>query len=79
MAERGESQTDMVLVMGVTGAGKSYLVNKLKEGAVVEGDGLESSMGAYSIFAMFRAKSISSYLDLQGRHSPPWRYQSCCC
>ena len=48
MAEIGESQTDMVLVMGITGAGKSYFVNKLKEGAVVEGDGLESSKRAYS-------------------------------
>lgn len=43
MDKRERSPTDMVLVMGVTGAGKSYFVNKLKEGAVVEGDGLESS------------------------------------
>jgi predicted GTPase len=43
MAAHEDSPTDMVLVMGVTGAGKSYLINKLKEGATVEGDGLESS------------------------------------
>ncbi len=43
MAQCEDPPTDMVLVMGVTGAGKSYFVNKLREGAVVEGDGLESS------------------------------------
>jgi predicted GTPase len=32
----------MVLVMGITGSGKSYFVNQLKSGAVVEGDTLES-------------------------------------
>jgi predicted GTPase len=43
MAEREDPPTDMVLIMGVTGAGKSYFINKLKEDAVIEGDGLESS------------------------------------
>jgi len=32
----------MVLVMGITGSGKSYFVNRLKDGAVLEGDTLES-------------------------------------
>jgi len=34
----------MVLVMGVTGSGKSYFINKLSEGSVKEGPGLESGM-----------------------------------
>jgi len=36
------SQQGMVLVMGITGSGKSYFVNQLKSGAVLEGDTLES-------------------------------------
>ena len=43
MVGDSEALIDMVLVLGVTGAGKSYFVNQLKEGAVVEGEGLESS------------------------------------
>ena len=43
MAGDVENPIDMVLVMGITGAGKSYFINKLKDGAVVEGDSLESS------------------------------------
>ena len=43
MANDESSPIDMVLIMGITGAGKSYLINRLQEGAVVEGRGLESS------------------------------------
>ncbi len=32
----------MVLVMGIPGSGKSYFVNRLKDGAVLEGDTMES-------------------------------------
>jgi hypothetical protein len=32
----------MVLLMGNTGAGKSFFANKLKEGATLEGSGLNS-------------------------------------
>ena len=32
----------MVLVMGVTGSGKSYFINKLAEGSVKEGPGLQA-------------------------------------
>jgi predicted GTPase len=32
----------MVLLMGSTGSGKSYFVNKLKEGATIESDSLYS-------------------------------------
>jgi predicted GTPase len=32
----------MILVMGVTGAGKSFFINKLAEGTVQEGPGLKS-------------------------------------
>ncbi|KAF2110482.1 P-loop containing nucleoside triphosphate hydrolase protein [Lophiotrema nucula] len=32
----------MILVMGVTGAGKSYFINKIAEGTVLEGRGLRS-------------------------------------
>jgi predicted GTPase len=32
----------MILVMGVTGSGKSYFINKLVEGSVAEGSGLRS-------------------------------------
>jgi Tfp pilus assembly pilus retraction ATPase PilT len=38
------SEQGMVLVMGITGSGKSYFVNQLKAGAVAEGDTLESCM-----------------------------------
>jgi predicted GTPase len=34
----------MILVMGVTGAGKSYFVNKLQAGAVIEGHNLNSGV-----------------------------------
>ena len=30
----------MVIIMGVTGSGKSYFINRIKEGAVKEGSGL---------------------------------------
>ena len=49
MAKHKDAQTDMVLVMGVTRAGTSYLTNKLQEGAVVEEDGLESSKQAFGM------------------------------
>jgi predicted GTPase len=32
----------MILVMGVTGSGKSYFVNKLQAGAAVEGHNLNA-------------------------------------
>jgi predicted GTPase len=32
----------LILVMGVTGAGKSYFINRLKENSVIEGHGLRS-------------------------------------
>lgn len=37
-----DSEQGMVLVMGVTGTGKSYFINSLKEGSVVVGSTLES-------------------------------------
>lgn len=36
------TEYSMILVMGVTGSGKSYFINKLVQGAVAEGDGLRS-------------------------------------
>lgn len=33
---------DMIMVMGVTGSGKSYFINKLRKDAVLEGSGLNS-------------------------------------
>jgi predicted GTPase len=33
---------DMILVMGLTGAGKSYFVNMLTDGTVAEGETLRS-------------------------------------
>lgn len=36
------SDCGMILVMGVTGSGKSYFINKVSEGSVVEGAGLRS-------------------------------------
>lgn len=50
-ARREDDETDqwthmqsenLVLVMGVTGAGKSYFVNKLKPNSVEEGHSIES-------------------------------------
>lgn len=41
--QRDQVETDsLVLVMGVTGAGKSYFINQLKPASVVEGHGLGS-------------------------------------
>jgi len=34
----------MILVMGATGVGKSYFINKLAAGSVTEGAGLKSGM-----------------------------------
>jgi len=47
------SEQGMVLVMGVTGTGKSYFVNQLKTGAVVEGSTLDSCL--YPILFFFLA------------------------
>jgi len=39
-----DEQVSMILIMGVTGSGKSYFINKLANGgAVVEGHSLKSS------------------------------------
>jgi predicted GTPase len=42
MAARSRGEQGMVLVMGVTGAGKSYFINRLKDGSVVEGSTMDS-------------------------------------
>ena len=39
-----DSEYSMILVMGVTGSGKSYFVNKLQSGSVTEGHTLRSGM-----------------------------------
>lgn len=49
MPNNGNQLTEMVLVMGVAGVGKSYFINKLKEGAVEEGEGLQSRTPLTSI------------------------------
>lgn len=36
------TEYSMILVMGVTGSGKSYFINKLVEDSVTEGSGLRS-------------------------------------
>jgi len=36
------AKPSMILVMGVTGSGKSYFINKLVEDSVTEGAGLRS-------------------------------------
>lgn len=38
-----DAECSMILVMGVTGAGKSHFINQLAEGAVAEGHELRSS------------------------------------
>lgn len=43
----------MILVMGNTGSGKSYFVNKLKEGATIESDSLYSCEESLSILSNF--------------------------
>jgi predicted GTPase len=42
MAAHSKGEQGMVLVMGVTGAGKSYFINRLKDGSVVEGSTMDS-------------------------------------
>jgi predicted GTPase len=42
MAARSRGEQGMVLIMGVTGAGKSYFINRLKDGSVVEGSSMDS-------------------------------------
>jgi len=37
-----DSPYSMILIMGVTGSGKSYFLNQLVQGAVIEGPGLNS-------------------------------------
>jgi hypothetical protein len=41
--EASHEAENLIVVMGVTGAGKSYFINKLKPGSVVEGHGIRSS------------------------------------
>jgi predicted GTPase len=38
-----DEEMSMILIMGVTGSGKSYFINKLSNGAVIEGHSLKSS------------------------------------
>ncbi|KAJ4987558.1 hypothetical protein SVAN01_07015 [Stagonosporopsis vannaccii] len=42
MLPKKDAGCSMILVMGVTGSGKSYFINKLAEGSVAEGPGLRS-------------------------------------
>lgn len=42
MVPEHDPDCGMILVMGVTGSGKSYFINKLAQGSVAEGAGLRS-------------------------------------
>jgi len=42
MPQASTNEQGMVLVMGITGTGKSFFVNKLKEGSVAEGSTMDS-------------------------------------
>ena len=42
VTQNREPITSMILVMGVTGSGKSYFINKLARDSVVEGHTLKS-------------------------------------
>jgi predicted GTPase len=42
--EELEKDHSMILVMGVTGSGKSYFINRLAAGTAVEGHNLKSGM-----------------------------------
>lgn len=57
MAARSRGEQGMVLVMGVTGAGKSYFINRLKDGSVVEGSTMDSC--EFSSDSIFNVNSIT--------------------
>jgi signal recognition particle GTPase len=42
MVPNNNTNCSMILVMGVTGSGKSYFINKLAKNAVVEGHSVRS-------------------------------------
>ncbi|CZR55811.1 uncharacterized protein PAC_05699 [Phialocephala subalpina] len=60
------SNEGMVLVMGVTGAGKSYFVNKLKEGSTVEGATLTSCTSVCQIVETYVGDTKVAVVDCPG-------------
>ncbi|KAF4630725.1 hypothetical protein G7Y89_g7419 [Cudoniella acicularis] len=62
----GDRFASMVLLMGNTGAGKSYFVNKLKEGSVVEGDSLYSCTARCQIIQATIGRTHIAICDCPG-------------
>jgi len=60
----GAEECSMILVMGVTGSGKSYFINQLKSGAVEEGPGLRSGTHCESVVSI--TKHTVLILDRDG-------------
>jgi len=56
----------MILVMGVTGAGKSYFINKLQTGAALEGKNLRSETSKCDIVRCKIGKHLVGVVDTPG-------------
>jgi len=61
-----DSEYSMILVMGVTGSGKSYFINKLQAGAAVEGRNLRSETSECDIVRCKIGKHLVAVVDTPG-------------
>lgn len=56
----------MVFIMGITGAGKSYFINKLKEGSVVESSSMNSTTSRCQVIETTIGNSPVAIVDTPG-------------
>ncbi|KAH6629648.1 P-loop containing nucleoside triphosphate hydrolase protein [Boeremia exigua] len=61
-----ELERSMILVMGVTGSGKSYFINKLAKGSVVEGHGVRSETSDCQIVQVAVGSDVVALVDTPG-------------
>lgn len=57
---------DMIMVMGVTGSGKSYFINKLRKDAVLEGSGLNSETRECQVVRLKIGDTYIAVVDTPG-------------
>jgi predicted GTPase len=57
-APNGTTDCSMILIMGVTGSGKSCFTNKLSVGSVAEGPGLQSGVYTSRYPALFVGRRL---------------------
>ncbi|KAF1850456.1 uncharacterized protein K460DRAFT_412159 [Cucurbitaria berberidis CBS 394.84] len=66
MVPEDDAECGMILVMGVTGSGKSYFINKLAQGSVTEGAGLRSETETCQIVRVGVGRHEVAVVDTPG-------------